>query len=179
MMNLRMFGRCSGLATSLVIPLICAVTSARGDELKLSECPAAVQKTLQREANGATIDEVDKKVEDGRTIYGAEVTIDGKEYEITVTEDGILLEKSLEEDDDDDDGTKSEEVEVKLADCPAAVQSTLKREANGADIEAVDKETKGGKAIYEVDVKIDGKNYEIRVGEDGILISKALHEEDE
>ena len=62
---------------------------------------------------------------------------------------------------------------------PAAVQKTFKREANGADIDVVDKETNDGKAVYEVDVKIDGKNYEIRVAEDGILISKALDEEGE
>jgi uncharacterized membrane protein YkoI len=68
---------------------------------------------------------------------------------------------------------------VKLAECPAAVQKTLKREANGADINVVDKETKDGKAVYEVDVKIGGKNFEIRVAGDGILISKALDEEDE
>ena len=68
---------------------------------------------------------------------------------------------------------------MKLSDCPAAVQKTLKREANGIGIEVVDKETKGGKATYEIDVKIDGKNYEIRIGEDGILISKALDKEEE
>jgi hypothetical protein len=43
----------------------------------------------------------------------------------------------------------------------------------------VDKETKDGKATYEVDVKIDAKNYENWVAEDGLLISKALDEEDE
>ena len=45
--------------------------------------------------------------------------------------------------------------------------------------DVVDKETKNGKTIYEVDAKIDGKNYEIRVAEDGVLISKALDEEDQ
>ena len=90
-----------------------------------------------------------------------------------------MLDKALEGNDDEDDVKKGEEVEVKLADCPPTVQKTLKREANGSDIEVVDKETKNGKAIYEVDVKIEGKNYEIRVTEDGILISKALDEEDE
>ena len=43
----------------------------------------------------------------------------------------------------------------------------------------MDKEIKDGKTVYEVDVKIDGKNYEIKVAMDGILISKALDEEDE
>ena len=172
MKNLNVFGWVSGSAISFIIPLICAVSFAGGAELKLSDCPAAVQKTLQREANGAEIDEVESETEDGETTYETEVTFDGKEYKIVVAEDGTLIEKALEED-------EIEELEIDLSDCPVAVQKTLKREANGGEIKAVDKETKGGKAIYEIDVKIDGKNYEIRIGEDGILISKALDEEEE
>jgi uncharacterized membrane protein YkoI len=178
MMILRKFGWLFGFAAMVMISLICTTALAMGAELKLAECPAAVQKTLKREANGAKIDEVEKEAEDGKTIYEADVTIDGKKYDITVAEDGTLLEKALEEDEDADDGKKGEEVEVKRSDCPVAVQKTLKREANGASIDAVGKETKDGKIIFEVDVKIDGKNYEIRVAEDGILISKVLDEED-
>jgi uncharacterized membrane protein YkoI len=174
MMNPRNFGWSSGIATMVMISLTCTSSSIRGEELKLSDCPDAVQKTFQREANGAKIDEVEKESEDGETIYETDVTIDGKQYEIRVAGDGTLLEKALE-----DDENEGEEVEMKLADCPAAVQKTFKREANGADIDVVDKETKDGKAVYEVDVKIDGKNYEIRVADDGILISKTLDEEDE
>jgi hypothetical protein len=179
MMVLRRLGGWFGLAAIVMLSLIGTSALAMGAELKLSDCPVAVQKTLQREANGAEINEVEKEIEDEKTIYEASVTIDEKEYEITVGEDGTLIEKALEKEDDEDDDEKGEESEVKLADCPVAVQKTLKRESNCADIEEVDKETKDGKAIYEVDVKIDGKNYEIRVTEDGILISKALDEEDE
>jgi uncharacterized membrane protein YkoI len=178
MMNLRKFGWLFGFAAMMISQAWNSALAA-GSELKLSECPVAVQKTFQREANGAKIDEVEKEIEDGKTTYEADVTIDGKKYDITVAENGMLLEKALEEDEDADEGKKGEEVKVKLSDCPAAVQKTLKCEANGAKIEAVDKETKGGKIVFEVDVKIDGKNYEIRVAEDGILISKALDEEDE
>jgi len=76
---------------------------------------------------------------------------------------------------------KEEENEVKMAfkDVPAAVQKTIQREAMGAAVATVDKEKDGGKTVYEADAKIDGHNYEIRVGEDGLLLKKALDEEDE
>lgn len=76
---------------------------------------------------------------------------------------------------------KEEENEVTMAfkDLPAAVQKTIQREAMGAAIETVDKEKDGGKTIYEADAKIDGHNYEIKVGEDGLLLKKALDDEDE
>ena len=176
MMNLRHFGILFGYAVLMTISLAGTSAPANGDEVLLSDCPAAVQKTFQREANGADLEEVEKDTDDGETIYEAGVTIDGKEYEIVVAEDGTLLQKALEDEEDKRDGA---ERVVRLSDCPAAVQETLKREANGTDFDAVDKETKDGKVVYEADVKIDGKPYEIRVTEDGILISKFLNEENE
>ena len=76
---------------------------------------------------------------------------------------------------------KEEENEVKMAfkDVPAAVRKTIEREAFGAAIETVDKEKDDGKTTYEADAKIDGHNYEIKVGEDGILLKKKLDDEDE
>ena len=37
--------------------------------IKFSECPAAVQKTLTREARGAKIETVDLESEDGRVVF--------------------------------------------------------------------------------------------------------------
>jgi hypothetical protein len=71
------------------------------------------------------------------------------------------------------------EVKVTLDQVPAAAQATLKEEAKGAAITEVDKESEDGQTIYEVDVPIKGKNYEIKVAEDGTLISKKLDEDKE
>ena len=141
--------------------------------IKFSECPLAVQKTLTREARGAKIETVDLESEDGRVVFEADVTIDGKNYEILVAPNGALIAKKLDEDEEEN------EVEMKLADCPAAVQKTLKREADGATIDKVDKMSKEGRNLYEIDVKIDGRNYEVIVTEEGLLLSKQLDEEDE
>ena len=70
------------------------------------------------------------------------------------------------------------ETKMKLANVPAAVQKTLAEESKGAKIETVDKETDEGKTIYEADVQINGKNYEIKVLEDGTLLSKKLDMEE-
>jgi len=74
---------------------------------------------------------------------------------------------------------EKDEVKVKLDQVPAAVQATLKEEAKGATIDQVDKESDNGKTVYEADVAIKGKNYEIKVLEDGTLLSKKLDQEDE
>jgi hypothetical protein len=78
------------------------------------------------------------------------------------------------------EGQEENEVKVKLADVPAAVRATLEKEAGGATLpDHIDKETDDGKTIYEVDVTIGGKNYEIKAAKDGTLLSKKLDEEDE
>jgi uncharacterized protein YceK len=80
---------------------------------------------------------------------------------------------------EDKEKEEGNEEKVALASVPQAVQATLAKEAAGAKIDQVDKESEDGKTVYEVDVPINGKNYEIKVAEDGTLISKKLDEEDE
>jgi hypothetical protein len=73
------------------------------EEINFADAPAAVQKALQREAGGAKIDKVDKMTKEGRTVYEADAKIDGKNYEIVVTAEGLLLSKKLDEDEEEDD----------------------------------------------------------------------------
>jgi hypothetical protein len=80
----------------------------------------------------------------------------------------------------EDEEKEEHEVKVKIEDVPAPVKETLMREAEGNEIKTVDLETlKGGKMIYEADVKLHGHNYEINVAKDGTLISKKLDEEED
>ena len=72
-------------------------------QVKLSDLPAAVQKTLLREADGATIDEVDKVSKHGRILYEADVKIDGTKYEIVVSEEGLLISKKIDDEGEDED----------------------------------------------------------------------------
>ncbi len=72
------------------------------------------------------------------------------------------------------------EVKVTMDQLPAAVKATLMKEAGDGKISDIDKESEKGKTIYEADVKIGANNYEIKIAEDGTLLSKKLdNEEDE
>jgi uncharacterized membrane protein YkoI len=80
----------------------------------------------------------------------------------------------------DEEGEEGNEVEMTLDQVPAPVRATLNREADGATIKTVDKEQSHGKTVYETDVMSGGKNWEIRVDENGRLLSKKVdNEEDE
>ena len=74
---------------------------------------------------------------------------------------------------------EGDEVKMKFTDVPSAVQKTLTEQAMGEKIDTVDKETSKGHVVYETDVKHGGKEWEIRVAEDGKLISKKVEGEKE
>jgi hypothetical protein len=71
---------------------------------------------------------------------------------------------------------EEDEVKVTLDQVPAAVKATLQKEAGDAKIKDVDKT---GKIVYEIDVMIGKNNYEIKVADDGTLISKKLDDEED
>ncbi len=77
---------------------------------------------------------------------------------------------------EDKEKEEANETKVKIADVPEAVRKTLAKESDNAKIDEVDKETDEGKTIYEADVMMNKHNYEIKVMEDGTLISKKLDE---
>ena len=63
----------------------------------VKQVPAAVRAALQRESTGGTLGEIEKKTRDHNIIYEADITLDGRKYEASVTEAGVLLKKELEE----------------------------------------------------------------------------------
>ena len=69
---------------------------------------------------------------------------------------------------------------MSVNDIPVAARDSLMREAPGATITTVDKETKkDGTVVYEADAMIGGKNWEIVVDGNGNLVKKKLDEESE
>ena len=156
------------VALHLALTMMAAAVEDEQD-VKLADCPAAVQKTLQAEAKGAKIEAVTKTTEDDETTFRTVVDLGGKRYGIEVDEEGTLIEVSLQ----------VEEEEIKFFDCPAAVQKTFRAESHDSKIDRVTRDVKLGGTIYETVVAIAGKPYEIVVGEEGTLIEKTLVIEEE
>src|SRR6266542_4891856 len=61
---------------------------------------------------------------------------------------------------------------VKMADLPAAVQTTIKDKAGTNEIEKIEKKTEDGKTIYEAVVEKDGKHWSIEVNEQGKFLKE-------
>jgi hypothetical protein len=90
------------------------------EKVSFDQLPKAVQETIQKETAGAQLEEIEKETEDGKTVYEAEFTKDGKEYELTVAEDGKLLNHEEEEEEEEADEDEDEgELEVDFENMPA------------------------------------------------------------
>jgi hypothetical protein len=163
-----------------------------GDEeeseaVTIDEVPQAVKDTLVKEADGGTIEEIEKETEDGAVVYDADVVVNDEKFELKIDENGKLLSKEADEDEDqdadeegdddgddegDDDGDQEESAAVTIDDVPQAVKETLQKEANGGTIEEIETETEDGKTVYCADIVQDGKNIELKVDEGGKVLSK-------
>jgi hypothetical protein len=73
---------------------------------------------------------------------------------------------------DEDEGSH-EHQSVTMAELPAPVQKTLKREAKGGNLEELRKETrKDGRVVYEAEVVKNGKGTAIEVSADGKVLER-------
>ena len=160
------------IAATLGLAVNGIVISRADVRVSLEKCPGPVRRTLERESHGGKIMEIEKERQQGRTIFEAEVMLDGKEYEIEVQSDGLLLRKVLDEDDE-------EETDVTLAECPESVRKTIRREAGTGKIEEIERESHGQRNVYEAEVLIDDREYEIVVREDGLLLEKVLDDDED
>jgi hypothetical protein len=158
------------LSVALMGLVLATAPRAPEQEVKLSDCPAAVRKTLEAEAKGAKINTVTKEKDDNdQMVYWAEVAVGGQMYAIGVLENGTLTEMNLAVDD----------AELTFARCPGAVQATLQSEAFGEKVDAVGKDMKYGVTVYQTVVNHKGKSYQVVVAEDGTLVEKVLVINDE
>jgi uncharacterized membrane protein YkoI len=72
---------------------------------------------------------------------------------------------------------KSNEVEVPVSELPANIISIVQNTLPGITLTEAEKETKDDTVIYELEGKlINGKEYEIKIAEDGTIIKVELED---
>lgn len=142
------------LVASLVAGLaMISAVQAQEKKIKREELPPAVEKTVAEQSKGATIKGFVTEVEDGKRLYEVELTVNGHGKDISMDEQGNIVEV---------------EDEVSMDSLPAAVKEGLTKAAGTGTITKVESLTKGGKLVaYEAGVKTGTKRSEVQVGPDG------------
>jgi uncharacterized membrane protein YkoI len=74
--------------------------------VKMSDLPAAVQTTIKDKAGSNEIVKIEKKTEEGKTVYEAVVNKNGKEWSIEVDANGKFLKEYQESKEKEEKGEK-------------------------------------------------------------------------
>jgi len=141
--------------------LLFGAVQAQERRVKMQDLPEAVQKTVKEQGKDATLKGLSREVENGKTEYEAEFTVNGHSRDVTIDPQGNVLEV---------------EEEVAIASLPDAVQNGLKAAAGKGQILKVESISKDGHLEkYEALVKTSGRKSEIQVDANGKLIPKGKH----
>jgi hypothetical protein len=133
--------------------LLVGVTCAQEKKIKRSDLPAAVEKTVAAQSQGATIRGFSTEKEKGQTFYEAEMTVNGHSKDVLIAADGSIAEV---------------EEQVAMDSLSAEVKAGLQAKAGKGKILKVESITKKDKLVaYEAKVDTDGKKSEVQVGPDG------------
>lgn len=90
-------------------PVVKEAEEEQEREIALSQVPEAARIVILEEAGEHPVLEVDEILVDGEKLYEAEWSTEGHEVEITVTADGTIVGREVE---DGGDGGEAEEGEV-------------------------------------------------------------------
>ena len=148
----------TALAIGVATLMMTSVLKAEEKTIKRSDLPTSVEKTVAEQTTGATVKGFTKEVENGKTVYEVELTVNGHGKDIAIDALGNIIE--IEE-------------EVDITTLPPAVKEGLTKAAGKGTISKVESLTKKGKLVaYEAVVKTGSKNSEIQVGPDGKKLAR-------
>ena len=140
-------------ALVLAAGLTFLTAQAQETRIKRSQLPAAVEKTVAKESEGATIKGFAKEIEKGQTFYELELIVDGHTKDVLMDKHGNVVEV---------------EEQVSMDSLPATVQEAVRQAAGAGTIGIIESITKNGTLVsYEAHVKHGKKRSEIKVGPNG------------
>src|SRR3954470_14760354 len=141
------------LAATLTVGVLFSVAQAQERKIKREQLPPAVEKTVARESEGATIKGFSTEIEHGQKFYEAALIVDGHTKDILIDREGNIVEV---------------EEQVSMDSLPSTVQDALKHSAGRGTIVMIESLTRNGQLVaYEAQVKHGKKRSEIQVGPSG------------
>jgi len=90
----------------LACPALFSAEEQNEQTVKMTDLPAAVQTTIKDKAGSNEITKIEKKTEEGKTVYEAVVNKKGKEWSIEVDANGKFLKEYQESEEKEEKGEK-------------------------------------------------------------------------
>lgn len=143
--------------TAVFTALLAASVAAQSSEkkVKMQDLPRPVQEAVKEQSRGATLRGLAQEVEDGKTLYEAEMTIGGHSKDVTFDQQGKIV--SVEEQTD-------------LESIPAAARAAIQKAVGNRKLLMVEKVTAGDATAYEAHFRTGLKTSEIKVDANGTIV---------
>ena len=122
--------------------------------VQMKDLPEPVQKTVKELIKTAKLRGLNKEVENGKTSYEAETTLNGKSRDVEMDASGVIVEV---------------EEAAELSGIPPAARKALETSAGAGKILKVESVTQGKTVSYEAVVEKNGKKSEVSVSADGVV----------
>ncbi|NOR68502.1 MAG: hypothetical protein GQ532_02195 [Methylomarinum sp.] len=141
------------IISSLIAMLVLPVFSAQASNLKFSDVPEAVIKSMKIEHPDAKKIEVDKELHFGMVLYEVKFKTNGKKHETLFDAQGHHF---------------GHEEEIEISEIPQPIIKTLKQTFKKLSIEKAEKISHpDGRVEYEIDVEGDGEDWELAMSPAG------------
>jgi len=154
-----------GMRTLACLGLLAAVAAVRADEEKvpLDKVPPAVIKAVKDKFPAATLKQAEKEVEDGKTTYEIGLDDAGRNVDVSLKEDGTIIEV---------------EKEIAVKDLPKAVVDGVKAKYPKATIKKAEEITKKGTTNFEVVITEGNRSRELVLDKTGKILDDEEEDED-
>jgi uncharacterized membrane protein YkoI len=143
------------LTLSGLLLAACLTVRSAETKIQMKDLPAPVQKAVQEQSNGATIRGFTKEIENGKTEYEAELTVNGHGKDVSFDSSGNVVDV---------------EEEVKLETLPPAARAAIQKAAAGGQLRKVEAVTEHGKSFYEASIRKGGRSTEIQIDSNGARV---------
>lgn len=139
-----------------------AVLTAQADKVRIEQLPPDVQTKIRAQTGAATIDDIDREVKNGQTVYEVGFKKDEQQKELVFNQQGDLLNS--------DATPVLDSRKVTWNDLPEAVKSTAQTRLNAASVDDIDRQVKDGKISYEIGFKQGNEQKELLISDDGKIL---------
>src|ERR1700730_870939 len=142
--------------TAIASTVVCAALVAASEKkVAMKDLPAAVQQAIKEQSKGATLKGVTTEVENGKTLYEAELKVNGHSKDISFDAQGQIV---------------SVEQETPIQQIPGPARDAIQKAAADGKVLEVEKVTEGGKTFYSAQIKTGAKKSEVKVDATGQVI---------
>lgn len=87
---------CRAVLIAVTLSAGANVALADRDDVRLEELPAAVRATVEQEARGGMIEDIERKTRNGKTVYEVEIERDNQEIELHIDETGAVIQRRID-----------------------------------------------------------------------------------